>query len=190
MRRCSADLPKPGTFFTCNDLGKPILCTRDRDGRFNAFVNVCRHRGTVVENEARGEKRLFSCPFHGWGYDSRGNLVAVPKEHQFGAVERACHGLVALPAEERYGLLWVHPDPAGGLDVDASLGGLGDEFASWRLDRAQFSGATRYQHPMNWKLAVDTFGETYHFNVLHETRWPPTSTATPRCTTATAATIA
>jgi nitrite reductase/ring-hydroxylating ferredoxin subunit len=163
----SADLPKPGTFVTSNDLGRPILATRDSDSVFRAFLNVCRHRGTVVENEARGEKRLFSCPFHAWGYDNRGALVAVPKENHFGAVARDCHGLVALPAEERYGLLWVHPEPAGQLDVDACLGGLAAEFASWRFQRFEFSGATRYDHAMNWKLAIDTFGETYHFNVLH-----------------------
>lgn len=44
----SADLPKPGSFLTNNDLKKPILCTRDKDGNFHAFLNVCRHRGTVL----------------------------------------------------------------------------------------------------------------------------------------------
>ena len=53
----SADLPNPRSFFTSSDLGKPVLCTRDDDGQFHAFLNVCRHRGTIVESEARGEKR-------------------------------------------------------------------------------------------------------------------------------------
>ena len=48
----SGDLPENSSFFTCNDLGKPILCTRDMDGQFHAFLNVCRHRGTLVENQA------------------------------------------------------------------------------------------------------------------------------------------
>ena len=47
------DLPKPGSFLTSNDLGKPILMTRDKDGEFHAFLTVCRHRGTVVEGEDR-----------------------------------------------------------------------------------------------------------------------------------------
>ena len=33
----SGDLPEPGSFFTSEDLGKPILCTRDKDGEFRAF---------------------------------------------------------------------------------------------------------------------------------------------------------
>jgi len=164
----SADLPQPGTFFTSNDLGKPLLCTRDNEGRFHAFLNVCRHRGTLLETARSGKKRLFSCPFHAWGYSNTGELVAVPKEDHFGPVDRSCHGLIALPAEEKYGLLWVNLDPEGQLDVDACLGGLAPELASWQLEKFNATGQTRYEHAMNWKLAVDTFGETYHFNVLHK----------------------
>jgi hypothetical protein len=48
----SGALPETGSFFTNNDLGVPILATRDGDGVFHAFVNSCRHRGVVVETAA------------------------------------------------------------------------------------------------------------------------------------------
>ncbi len=163
----TADLRGPFSFFTSNDLGKPILCTRAKDGVFRAFLNVCRHRGTIVEDEGRGTKRRFQCPFHGWTYDPEGALVGVPMEGHFGEIDRECRSLVALPAVERHGLLWVSSDPGGTLDVDALLGDLGPELASWGLERCVRHGDTRYDHAMNWKLAIDTFGETYHFNVLH-----------------------
>lgn len=54
----TGDLPKPGSFLTLNDLGKPILMTRDQEGEFHAFLDVCRHRGTVVEADPRGQKTL------------------------------------------------------------------------------------------------------------------------------------
>ena len=164
----SGDLPDNGHFFTSNDLGKPILATRDQDGQFHAFLNVCRHRGTIVESEARGRRNVFSCPFHAWSYSPKGDLVAVPKEDHFGPIDKSCHGLVELPAEEKYGLLFVHPDPDGTLDVDEMLGELAPEFASWDFSQFNFQGSTRYDHPMNWKLAIDTFGETYHFETLHK----------------------
>ena len=163
----SADLPEPGAFLTSTDLGKPILATRDGDGRYRAFLNVCRHRGTLVESEARGTKHRFHCPFHAWGYSSAGELVAVPKEDHFGPVDKSCNGLVELPAEERWGLLWVHPDPAGEMDLPTQLGALGPELDSWDLSRHEYQGSTTFDHAMNWKLAIDTFGETYHFNALH-----------------------
>lgn len=60
----SSDLPEADCFITSTDLGKPILAARDSAGQFRAFLNVCRHRGTVVEDAERGRKRQFNCPFH------------------------------------------------------------------------------------------------------------------------------
>ena len=58
----SGDLSEPNSFFTIEDFGSPIIATRDADGKFKAFANVCTHRGAVVENEKRGIKSKFSCP--------------------------------------------------------------------------------------------------------------------------------
>jgi phenylpropionate dioxygenase-like ring-hydroxylating dioxygenase large terminal subunit len=164
----TSDLPEPGSFITGSDFGLPLLATRDPEGRFRAFANVCRHRGAIVESEARGKKTRFSCPFHAWTYSSRGELVGVPKPDHFGKVDKACHGLVELPAEERYGFLWVHPQPGAELEADALLGPrLSAEFAAWGFDRLVHTGNDSYEVSLNWKLAIDTFGETYHFNTLH-----------------------
>lgn len=164
----SADLPEPGAFLTTNDFGTPVLATRDQAGSFRAFLNVCRHRGVHLEDEASGTRERFSCPFHGWTYANDGALVAVPKPEHFGNVDRSCLGLIALPAEERHGLLWVHPKPDGVLDVSALLGEkLEEELDAWGWDGLTSIGSDAYEMRMNWKLGIDTFGETYHFKVLH-----------------------
>ena len=41
----SCDLLAPGDYVTDDFSGVPILAVRDDDGRINAFVDVCRHRG-------------------------------------------------------------------------------------------------------------------------------------------------
>ncbi len=169
----SADLPEPGSFLTCREFGVPVLATRDADGRFRAFVNVCRHRGVLLESEARGRRRTFSCPFHAWTYSSSGELVGIPKQEHFGRIDRACHGLIELPAVERYGMLWVHPQPTGQLDVEALLGGLGEELESWGFEHLLRFGDDTYEKRMNWKLGIDTFGETYHFQALHRSSLAP-----------------
>ena len=48
----SSELPKANSYLTNNDLGMPILATRDKDGKFHAFVNACRHRGAQLTDEA------------------------------------------------------------------------------------------------------------------------------------------
>lgn len=165
----SGDLPESGSFFTNNDLEVPILATRDRDGRFRAFVNSCRHRGVIVESDERGTKRRFTCPFHAWTYDTGGALVGYPKTEHFGEVDMECMGLRELPAEERHGLLFVHPDIDGEIDLDHLLGEwFNDEFVSWKFGELEPLTQDSYDTACNWKLAMDTFGETYHFSALHK----------------------
>jgi phenylpropionate dioxygenase-like ring-hydroxylating dioxygenase large terminal subunit len=163
----SSDLPEPGTFMTTNDFGTPVLATRDAKGTFRAFVNVCRHRGVMLEAETSGTRSKFVCPFHGWTYTNEGQLAGIPKPDHFGKIDRDCHGLVPLPAVERFGLLWVHPRPEGSIDLDRLLGGLVPEFDAWGWERLVNLGYDTYDMRLNWKLAIDTFGETYHFTTLH-----------------------
>ena len=169
----SGALPGPGSFLTTSDFGVPVLATRDRAGRFRAFLNVCSHRGVLLEDSPRGERSRFVCPFHAWTYSNEGALVGLPKPEHFGAIDKSCHGLTPLPAEERYGMLWVHPQPDGQLDVDGLLGGLAEELGAWSWDEMVPFGVETYPTRMNWKLGIDTFGETYHFQSLHATTLYP-----------------
>ena len=164
----SGDLPERGSYFTTDDFGVPVLAVRGRDGTFRAFLNACRHRGVRVAGEPRGKANAFTCPFHSWTYSNQGDLVALPQEGHFGPVDKACNSLVALPAEEWHGMLWVHPDPDGDLDVASLLGGFAEELAMTDWGRLVYAGESVLDMKLNWKLANDTFGETYHFQKLHK----------------------
>ncbi len=148
-------------------LGIPILMLRDDDGVFRAFLNVCRHRGAQVVKNGYGYGDRFYCPFHAWGYDTQGHLVSLPHGNHFGKIDRSCHGLTPLPAAEKYGMLWIRPAPGEDIDVDAQLGTLAPEMAAWGLERHRYVGSQKLAANINWKLAVDTFGENYHFDFLH-----------------------
>lgn len=164
----SGDLPEPHSFVTVDDFGVAVLATRDGDGTFRAFLNSCRHRGPMVETERRGKKKLFTCPFHSWSYSTQGELVAVPEPEDFGPLDKSCRGLIELPAIEAFGFLIVHPQPDREIDVEKYFGGLSKDFKSWDFGRLINGGETTYDVPINWKLAIDTFGETYHFKRLHQ----------------------
>ncbi len=165
----SGDLPEPGSYLTMDDFGIPILATRDKHGEFHAFLNACRHRSVKVADEARGKKTVFMCPFHSWSYANTGDLINIPDEDHFGAIDKSCHGLIELPAVERDGLLWVHPNVDGQLDIDALLGEeLAAELASFEVGQHKLVGEKSIEMNLNWKFANDTFGETYHFGKLHK----------------------
>ena len=164
----SGDLPQPDSFLTIEDFGVPVLATRDKNGEFHAFLNGCSHRGVQVASEPRGQANRFMCPFHNWTYSNRGDLINIPRSRDFGDIDKSCHGLVELPAEEKYGLLVVHPNPQGSFEIDALLGDLAPEIAGWNFASLVYHTESVLDNQLNWKLANDTFGETYHFSRLHK----------------------
>ncbi len=165
----SADLPSPGAFLTQQLLGTPVLVVRGADGRVRAFVNVCRHRGAMVENALCGVRKLFTCPFHGWSFDAEGRLVGMPHRETFGDIEKSTLNLTPLPVQEKYGIIWLKLAPNGNsFEIDDQLAGLGEELEGLGLNSAALVGRDHLANKMNWKFAIDTFGETYHFAVLHK----------------------
>lgn len=164
----SGDLPEKNSFFTCDDLGIPILATRDREGNFAAFINSCKHRGSKLTQERRGNQRNFICPFHAWNYSNQGELIAISNQANFGDVDKNCLSLTPLPCEEHGGLLWIHPQVGAKLDVKQYLGPLADEIASHNFGKLVYCDEKTISKDLNWKLANDTFGETYHFSKLHK----------------------
>ena len=55
--------------------------------------NSCRHRGVRVANEPRGRSNTFMRPFHHWNYANTGELLNIPRESDFGVIDKSCHGL-------------------------------------------------------------------------------------------------
>ena len=162
-------LPEPGQFLTHDTTGVPILVTRTRDGEINAFLNVCRHRGARVENEPCGKANTFACPYHGWTYGLDGELRGMRNPETFGDLNKAEHGLVALPAFERHGLIWVRPSPSDTpIDIDAWLAPMAEQLASLNLQNHVLFKQWSIARDMNWHIALEGFQEQYHFCSAHK----------------------
>jgi phenylpropionate dioxygenase-like ring-hydroxylating dioxygenase large terminal subunit len=163
----ASELPKPGTFVTKDVMGTPVLLTRARDGAVRAFHNICRHRQAPVADGCGAARRLV-CPYHSWSYDLDGAVAAVPGQEGFPQAREAGLRLTELPAQEHAGFLWVGLDPGSTLDVAAHLGELGPELASWDLGAWTPVGEKKLDSRIDWKLALDTFAENYHFATVHK----------------------
>lgn len=169
----SCQLPAPGDYLTDDFSGVPIVALRGAHGGVNAFVNVCRHRGSrLVEGAGHIAKHLV-CPYHAWSYALDGRLVGVPQRDSFAEVDLACRGLRPLPAVERHGMIWVRPSPGEDFDLDAHLAGLGPELESYGCAGYHFYESRVIRRRMNWKIVIDTFLEPYHFAYLHKNTVAP-----------------
>ena len=164
----SGRLPGPGSYLAEDLAGVPVLLMRGEDGVARAFLNSCRHRGTRLLDGAGAVRRAFACPYHGWTYGPDGQLTGVPDREAFDGVDLADCTLAALPCAEADGLIWIRLSGESPADPGESLDGLTAEFAGYGLAGYHHYDSHRMTPAINWKMALDTFMEPYHFAVLHK----------------------
>jgi phenylpropionate dioxygenase-like ring-hydroxylating dioxygenase large terminal subunit len=163
----TAEMPKPGDYKTLTAAGVPVLVTRGQDGEARAFVNSCSHRGTAVATEAAGNARRFSCPYHGWTFSQKGELMGIASADDFGEIDKSCYGLTPLRVTERAGLIWGILDPKSTLSFDAFLAGYDQLLAHFGFEDWHFFSSRVIDGP-NWKIAYDGYLDFYHLPVLHK----------------------
>ncbi len=168
----SGDIPSPGDTLLFEEAGPSILVTRDKGGVANAFLNMCTHRGAKLVRDCTRQP-LIVCPFHAWSFDHAGKLVGLPGKAGFeGAgfegIEKDSRGLIRVPCTEWNGLIFVKAHAGTeAIDVEAYLGDFAPELAQLELARAVPVKNGVLTADSNWKFALDTYGEGYHFSTLH-----------------------
>ncbi len=115
-----SELLNPYDFRTSSIGNDNIIICRAPDGKVNALLNVCPHRGMLIERrpqgsflegQASGNPKRITCMFHAWQFDMRGNCVYVAREKE-GYQDRFCKddaGLRRLRCSVGFGgFVWVN----------------------------------------------------------------------------------
>ncbi len=170
-----SEVPSPGDYKSRWVAGRPVVFCRDRQGSVRVLLNTCRHRGALVCTQREGSTRYFTCPYHGWTYDTDGRLHSVPGEEAYGpSFDKARLGLVAPPRLEAYrDFFFINFDPDA-VDLATYLAGakeyidlVVEQSPSGRLQ--VISGVQEYDIRANWKLLVENSVDDYHLPATHST---------------------
>ena len=162
----SSELKKPGDYKALEVVGMPVIINRNSEGKLNAFLNICRHRGSSLVENGHGNSSHFRCPYHGWAYSDDGELIGISDNENFGDLDKECNGLIKLPIEERAGIIWVNLDHKTELSMDSFLSGYDEMLAHFKFEDWYIFDTRTLKGP-NWKVAYDGYLDLYHLPVLH-----------------------
>jgi Rieske 2Fe-2S family protein len=165
----ASDLSAPGDYVERSfDVPKAsVLIVRGTDGRIRAFHNICRHRGNrLVDVGSTGNKRRFSCSFHGWTWSCEGALKGVTDEGQFSGIDKDELGLLPVHCEEWNGLVFLNFARFPEETLEEWLGELAPGYGDYFQSQQRLS-SHRFEIEANWNLAVNAFTEGYHTMFIH-----------------------
>jgi Rieske 2Fe-2S family protein len=159
-----AEIPRPGDYFTCQLHRDSVILIRGERGEVYAHHNSCRHRGSLICLEAKGNAPKLMCPYHQWVYNRDGSLFRarlMPEDFDFGA-----HGLHPVHLRTVGGLIFVclADEPPPFEPVERDYAPLLRPFA---LPDAKVAFQATYSLRTNWKLVAENFRECYHCGPAH-----------------------
>jgi len=140
----------------------PVLVVRAED-RVRAFLNVCRHRGSLVV-DGDGSGMSLQCPYHAWTYDLDGSLRAAPRSERERDFSHEGLSLVSMRIEAWGPFLFVNADGEAPPLAD-TLGPVTDLVP---VDDLAFHVRDDSELAANWKIACENYLECYHCPVAHK----------------------
>lgn len=161
------DLKEAGDYITADILDQKIFVVCGKDGELRAFFNVCMHRGHVLV-EGKGNRTIFTCPFHAWSYDSEGTLKAAGNAENVAGFRHQDFGLSEVRVETLLGfLVFVNLD-ASAETLASQVDGLEAQVHETvqNFERMIFARRDRFDINANWKFIFDQL-ECYHCPVVH-----------------------
>lgn len=174
-------LPKVGSYFTkeLDAAGTSIVVVRAGKDDIRVFHNICRHRGNKLvwqdypDREVSGTCRQFTCKYHAWRYDLKGDLVFVQQESEFFGLDKKDYGLASVQADVWEGWIFVNLDPDNTTSLRDYLGNIGKGIEGYPFHELTQVHKYRAEVGANWKLFIDAFAEFYHAPILHGGQYEP-----------------
>jgi len=170
----AATISTVGSYQTASIGRESILIIRNRDDKLNAFLNVCRHRGSRLCTGSTGQlKGSIQCRYHAWTYGLDGRLIGAPNVLHDEHFERTAFGLVPVALEVWEGLIWLNlADEPAPMETQLHTPiierfGSYAPFARYDVGKLKVGKTITYEVQANWKLLLENFMECYHCGPMH-----------------------
>ncbi|KAL4884037.1 Rieske [2Fe-2S] iron-sulfur domain-containing protein [Aspergillus karnatakaensis] len=151
----TSHFPTPGTYHTFSTPNAPLVVIKSQDSQIRAFHNVCRHRAYPVTRRESGKSTVLACRYHGWSYNTKGELIRAPHFDGVEGFERGGNGLFEVGVwVDSYGVVWVNlevgREEGSGLGAEALMEGC-----MKTVGRESFVvGGGKLEGMFNWKIAL------------------------------------
>ncbi|KAF4549551.1 Hypothetical protein D9617_21g097720 [Elsinoe fawcettii] len=168
----SCRLKKAGDWIRYEIAGFNFIVAKDREGKINAFHNVCRHRAFPVVTQEEGSAKIFSCRYHGWSYGVNGKLAKAPGYQDIPGFDKSQNGLLPIHTRtDSKGFVWVNLDGKQAPEVtwEEEFEGVDEQkrFDAFNFDDYQYDHSWGIDANYNWKIAADNYNECYHCATTH-----------------------
>lgn len=161
---------KAGDYYAYNFMGMQFFLIKNKKGEIKAFHNICRHRAYPVVRKQKGSSVVLGCLYHGWSYNTDGDLTKAPQFENVTDFEKTENGLYPIRTHVTdQGLIFINFDnsPEGPMPFGEFFKGLEEEFHEFDFSDYEYHMSYELDGEFNWKTLMDGYMECYHCPTAH-----------------------
>jgi len=170
-----SQIAKSGDYFTAEVAGESLIIVRDKRAEICGFYNVCRHRGSrLIENRKGQLSAAIQCPYHAWTYGLDGRLLGAPHMDDVLGFNKTDYSLHPVNVALWEGFIFVNLADASTsrsnrdyISLEEWFAPLAGKFARWNLPALLSARRIKYDVRANWKLIFQNYSECYHCLGVH-----------------------
>jgi phenylpropionate dioxygenase-like ring-hydroxylating dioxygenase large terminal subunit len=138
-------------------LGEDLVAFRDTQGRIGLIGERCAHRGTSLFF-GRNEQCGLRCVYHGWKYDTEGNVVDTPAEPAGSDFHKKLRH-TAYPTHESNGIIYAYLGPCELMPMFPNY--------EWTQVPPEFTYVTKGLLECNYLQGLEGECDSSHLSFLH-----------------------
>jgi len=138
-------------------MGEDLVLFRDKTGRVGLLADRCAHRGASL-CYGRVEERGISCAYHGWLYNTGGDILETPPERN-DAVMRTVKQK-SYPVRQFIGMYWAYLGPLPAPEIP--------KYDVWVRKDGQRKIVVHPRLDCNWFQAMENSVDPAHLQILHQ----------------------
>lgn len=143
--------------------GERLVAFRDSNGKVGLLGESCPHRKASLAF-GRNEECGLRCLYHGWKFDTEGNVLDMPSEPKESVLpQKAKH--LSYPTREAAGFVWTYMGPPESMPVF--------ERPSWAPDENTRVAIAKIELPCNWAQIMEGQIDSAHSSSLHSSDMRP-----------------
>ncbi|HLG70340.1 MAG TPA: Rieske 2Fe-2S domain-containing protein [Chloroflexota bacterium] len=138
-------------------MGEDLVLFKDKSGRVGLLADKCAHRNASL-CYGRVEERGISCAYHGWLYDTGGNILETPPERN-DAIMRSVKQK-SYPIKQFLGLYWTYMGPLPAPEIP--------KYDVWVRKDGTRKIVIHPRLDCNWFQAMENSVDPAHLQILHQ----------------------
>lgn len=139
-------------------LGEDLVLFLDRAGRVGLLADHCSHRSASLLY-GRVEERGIACAYHGWLYDTAGNIIETPPERNDAIMKSVKQ--TAYPVLRLIGMYWAYLGPLPAPAIP--------KYDLWVRQDGHRRIYIRGKVDCNWLQTMENSVDPAHLMILHQT---------------------